>query len=434
MALFDELRSFLSEVETQQEKAASAKKTKKAEANTEAGSYEGGTSHPVKSVDDQTEEAHEGARSSENSADIKNQVPAGGVDSASDSTPDQEDQQFDVGITSTSTGEDSANEDNFKGTKDDPGTTAKAKTEDGEKYSSMNFGKLKGLTEKKANALMAGISVVLKQAELKGQQHKLDVDADGKIEGSDLKSLRAKGTPEQKKAPAAEMKAAAAVCYDQAVQAGIDSDEDLHSFFKSASENLIRGALSAATATGEYLTAFNKQLGTKVAGQSEEHEKGEGAGHEESESPAEESGEEASDLGLDEGDMAAMAGGAPGAEGGDAGSVDELLAALAEMGVTPDQLMQALGGAGGGMPPEMAGGMPPEMAGGMPPEMAAPGGDMMAAEAAAPKMASANPVAGLLKAAKARARSGKFQISAAKTAQQRQLRDEIKKCIAEIVA
>jgi hypothetical protein len=431
MALFDELRSFLAEVETQQEKAASAKKTKKAEANTEAGSYEGGTSHPVKSVDDQTEDAHEGARSSENSSDVKKQVPAGGVDSASDSTPDQEGQQFDVGITSTATGEDPANEDNFKGTKDDPGTTAKAKTEDGEKYSSMNFSKLKGLTEKKANALMAGISVVLKQAELHGDQHKLDKDKDGKIEGSDLKAIRNNGeakeeATEEKKEPAAEMKAAAAVGYDQAVQAGVDSNEDLHSFFKSASENLIRGALSAATATGEYLAAFNKQLSTKVAGESEEHEKGEGEGHEESESPAQEAGEEAGDLGLDEGDMAAMAGGAPGAEGGDAGSVDELLSALAEMGVTPDQVMEALGGGmGGGMPPEAAG---------LPPEAAAPAGDMMAAEAAAPKMAAANPVAGLLKAAKARARSGKFQISAAKTAQQRQLRDEIKKCIAEIVA
>jgi hypothetical protein len=409
MALFDELRSFLAEVETQQVKAASSKK--RAEANTEAGSYEGGTSHPVKSVDDQTDDAHEGARSTENSADVKEQVPGGGVDSASEKTPDQEGQQFDVGITSTSTGEDPANEGDYKGTKDDPGTSHPAKTEDGEKYSSMSFAKLKGLVEKKANALIASIAVTVKEAELHGDQHKLDVSPkDGKITGSDLKALR-----DRKGQTTHGETKAAAVGYDQAVQAGTPSQESDLSFFKVASENMLRGALNAATATGQYLTAFNTQLATKLAEESEEHEAAEPAGHEESESPKQEAAEEAGgDLGLDEGDMAAMAGG--GAEGGDAGSIDELLAALAEMGVTPDEVMAALGGDQGGMP---AGGdvMPPEAMGGE-----------------APKIASANKqTLGLMKAAKARARSGKFQISAAKTAGQRQLRNEIKKCIAEIV-
>ena len=116
--------------------------------------------------------------------------------------------------------------------------------------------------------------------------------------------------------------------------------------------------------------------------------------------------------------MAAMAGGAgAGDEGGEGPAVDELLAALAEMGVTPDQVLEALGGAGG-----MGGEAPPEA---MPPEMA-------------PKMAASkkvdNQVATLIKAASKRAKSGKFRISEAKTAGQRHLRDEIKKCIAEIVA
>jgi predicted kinase len=86
--------------------------------------------------------------------------------------------------------------------------------------------------------------------------------------------------------------------------------------------------------------------------------------------------------------------------------------------------MAALGGEGGGAGPAgPEAGLPPEMAG-LPPEMAG-------------KMASAKSdkqIMGLMKAAKARQRSGKFQISSAKTAQQRRLRDEIKKCIAEIVA
>jgi hypothetical protein len=424
MALFDELRSFLAEVETQQVKAASAKK---AEANTEAGSYEGGTSHPVKAVDDQTSDASEGERSSENSADVKGQVPAGGVDSHNAKPPEQEGQQFDVGLKSTSTGEDPSHEDDYKGTKDDPGTSHPAKTEDGEKYSSMNFSQLKKLTEKKANAILATVAVELKkQAELTGQQHKLDVDGDKKIEGSDLAKLR-KGQTAHKTpaAPKMDEKKAAAVGYDQAVQAGTPSQEDVASFFKSASENLIRGALSAASATGQYLTAFNQQLLTKAAEEGEEHEDKEPAGHEESESPAQESAENSGDIGVDEGDLAAMAGEAPagGAMGGEEGSVDELLAALAEMGVSPDEVMAALSAQGGGM-----GGAPaPEAMGAVPAEA-------LAAEA--PKMASAGAnqqIAGLMKAAKARARSGKFQISAAKTAGQRKLRDEIKKCIAEIV-
>jgi hypothetical protein len=359
---------------------------------------------------------------------VKSQVPAGGVDANKAKPPEQEGQQFDVGLKSTSTGEDPAHEDDYKGTKDDPGTAHPAKTEDGEKYSSMNFIQLKKLTEKKANAILASVAVTLnKRAELKGEQHKLDVDGDKKLESSDFAKLR-KGQTAHKTpaAPKMDEKKAAAVGYDQAVQAGVLSQEDASSFFKSASENLIRGALSAATATGQYLTAFNQQLLTKAAEEGEGHEGGEMAGHEESESPAQESAENSGDIGVDEGDLAAMAGEAPpagGAMGGEEGGVDELLAALAEMGVSPEEVMAAMSAQGAG-----AGGAPaPEAMGAIPAEA-------LAAEA--PKMASAGAnqqIVGLMKAAKARARSGKFQISAAKTAGQRKLRDEIKKCIAEIV-
>jgi hypothetical protein len=425
MALFDELRSFLAEVEGQQEKAAASKK--KAEANTEAGSYEGGTSHPVKSVDDQTADAHEGTRSSENTADVKAQVPGGGVDSATDSTPDQEDQQFDVGLKSTSTGEDPAHEDDYKGEKEDPGTSHPAKTEDGEKYSSMNFSKLKSLTEKKANALIADISVALtKQSELVGDQHKIDANKNGKIDSADFPLLKKKkGVTEQKETKEEAAKTAAAVGYDQAVQAGQPAEAneaEIEEFFKTASENIIRGALQAADLTGAYVAEFNRQL-VKSAEESEKHEAAESPAEETAEHApgGEESHEAGGDLGLTDADMAAMAGGlgeeagpeAGSAEvpGGDQAAVDELLSALAEMGVSPEEIMQAAAGGEG------AGAMPPEMG-------------------AAPKMASDksnNQIVTLMKAAKARQKSGKFRISDAKTAGQRQLREEIKKCIADIV-
>lgn len=55
---------------------------KRAEAHTEAGGYQSGTSHPVKDVDDRTEVAQEGARSAENDKDVKEDQGAVGVNSA----------------------------------------------------------------------------------------------------------------------------------------------------------------------------------------------------------------------------------------------------------------------------------------------------------------------------------------------------------------
>jgi len=60
---------FLQEVASTEKRAA--------EAHTEPGSVGGGTTHPVKNVDDSTEEATEGARAAENTADVKaDQGPA----------------------------------------------------------------------------------------------------------------------------------------------------------------------------------------------------------------------------------------------------------------------------------------------------------------------------------------------------------------------
>ena len=88
--LFDQLREFLSEVEN--EKQASVKK--RAAANTEPGSQGGSTSHPSKDVDDNTQPASEGQRSQENTSDVKKTIFNGGVDSTSDNSPSQEDQQL----------------------------------------------------------------------------------------------------------------------------------------------------------------------------------------------------------------------------------------------------------------------------------------------------------------------------------------------------
>jgi hypothetical protein len=114
---------------------------KRAEAHTEAGGYQDGTSHPVKDVDDRTEVAQEGARSAENDKDVKEDQGAVGVNSAA--------------------------------------------------------------TAKSARDILAGLSrhaamptYNVKRSEntdgLKGKQHKLDVNDNGKLDGQDFKMLRNK--------------------------------------------------------------------------------------------------------------------------------------------------------------------------------------------------------------------------------------------------
>ena len=123
-----------------QKVAAQSDNDKKAEANTEAGGYQGSTTHPVKDVDDSTDDAQEGDRSAENTADVKEDQGSPSVDSTSEGTPGGQDSvQMDVGITSKATGEDTAVENDYKSTKDDGETSHPADTEnsalDGHKYS-----------------------------------------------------------------------------------------------------------------------------------------------------------------------------------------------------------------------------------------------------------------------------------------------------------
>lgn len=112
-------------------------------ANSEAGGYEGESSHPVANADDGTHTAVEGTRSSENSEDVKADVPGQSIDEASDGPDDggQDSVTVDVGIKAKATGEDPANETaGVDAGKDDPGSDHPARTDndaiDGEKYSS----------------------------------------------------------------------------------------------------------------------------------------------------------------------------------------------------------------------------------------------------------------------------------------------------------
>ena len=447
--LFDQLRSFLNEVDG--EKRASVKKA----AGTEAGSIGGATTHPVGSVDDQTSKATEGSRSAENTADVKKTIPIS-VDATSGTGPDQEGQQFNVGLKSTETGKDPSNEDAFKGDKDDPGTSHPAKTDDGEKYGSMSFSQLKKLSEKKANDIMAEIAVGAKQAAAR------PMPAAPQAKREAPKAAVPAKSPETTAAKAEQLKAAAAgyELASNAVQAASANDAQVKT--AAAVEQTIRDALAAATMTGNYLREYEKQARMRKRAEDDaeaappakdDSDGDEGAAP--GDAPADAGGGGAPPgLGLDPsmlGDMSGGGGGGgppPAAGGGGAGgspeAVQQLLMALIEMGVSPDEIMQQLqaaGGAGGGappggMPPDMGGGMPPDMGGGMPPDM----GGGMPPDTGAPKMARARAnkmrtdLIQLVKTAKAYQRSGRFQFKAASTPAEMRLRNEIKKCISEIVS
>lgn len=398
--LFDQLREFLSEVEN--EKQASVKK--QAAANTEPGSQGGDTSHPSKDVDDNTQPATEGKRSQENTSDVKKTIFNGGVDAAGDSSPSQEDQQFDVGITSASTGEDPASEDDYKSDKEDPGTSHPAKTNDGEKYGSMSFGELRKLASSKANDILSDITLNMKQAAGSKPmpdfiQKKIDEKKGKKAPAADCDKMAAAGA------------AAASLTADQQDEFAKQAREAV----AGSIEQTIADGLEKAAMVGSYLQAFYKAAEGEAAAPEEEGEES---------APPEEGGAEGgaeSGMEVDPGMMAQMAGEGGGEGGGGASPDDaaqELLMALQEQGIDPAELLAMIqqGGAGG------AGGDPG--AGGMPPE---------AAKMASAQASVERDLANLIKYAQSYRKAGKFRFSEAKTAQQRNLRDQIKLCVRDII-
>ncbi|NDD52598.1 hypothetical protein EBZ39_01750, partial [bacterium] len=219
-SLFAQLNALAEEISQGAVKTAAEKQA--GPVPSDPGGYQGASSHPTTSVDNNVQAATEGARASEYEADIKKQQGALAVDNTPELSQEgrQNEVQLNIGTNAKPTGEDPAAEKDYKGTKDDPGTSHPAKTNDGEKYSSASFKEARNHCGNLGNDILAnlinfGTSKLTKQSEmpealaealhekkespaeekaehseLKGDQHKLDTDNDGKIEGSDLKALR----------------------------------------------------------------------------------------------------------------------------------------------------------------------------------------------------------------------------------------------------
>jgi hypothetical protein len=138
-SLFAQLNALAEEISQNAEKVAAAKSA--APVPADPGGYQGASTHPSAHVDNDVQKATTGARAAEYEADLKKQQGPVGVDSTSELSQEgrQDDVQLNIGTNAAATGEDPSAEKDYKGTKDDPGTSHPAKANDGEKYSSVSF-------------------------------------------------------------------------------------------------------------------------------------------------------------------------------------------------------------------------------------------------------------------------------------------------------
>ena len=168
-SLFDSLRALTDDIQTTKIAAALPRsgQEKRSEGPTpsDPGGYQGPSTHPVAKVDNNAQEAKEGARSSENTADVKADNPGASVDATAEATPgsaNQDKQMPNIGTQQSATGEDPSVEDNYKGGKDDPGSSHPARTDnsslDGHKYASVTFKEAHARSTALANSLLADLA------------------------------------------------------------------------------------------------------------------------------------------------------------------------------------------------------------------------------------------------------------------------------------
>lgn len=442
-SLFDQLNALAAEIAQSPVKTAAEKSAGPVPAD--PGGYQGASSHPTTSADNGAQNASTGARASEYEADVKKQQGALAVDNTPEMSQEgrQDEVQTNIGVSAKATGEDPANEKDFKGDKDDPGTSSPVKANDGEKYSSVTFKEARDRAGALGNDILANLinfgasklnnekaaempAFLKEKAEekketpaeeksehagsnLKGDQHKLDVNDNGKIEGSDLAALR--------EGKAAAFKAG----YELAAHLGLDK-EAAEASVRDVCANTIREADEMADL---FIGFVNSKAAaadpTEEAAEGEDHSAPEDAASGASDAPVGDAAAGGAPAGL-EAMMGAEGGPSPEAAGGEPSedeAVQELAMALEELGIPPEALLHALSGAGGA-----EGGAPPEAG-------AAPEAGMPPMEE--PKMAAAKDLDAIGRAVVNFKRAGKFQVKEARTKRSRQLRDMMKQHVLELV-
>lgn len=425
-SLFAELNALAEEISAGAEKIAAEKAA--APCPADPGGYKGPSSHPSASADNNCQPASEGERSRENESDVKDQQGSPSVDNTPEMSYEgrQDDVQLNIGTHAAATGEDPAAEKDFKGTKDDPGTSHPAKTNDGEKYSAVSFKEARAKCTDLANEVLTHLvtAPAEKEAELHGDQHKLDVDNDGKIEGEDLAKLRSGKTKKKEDAPAVEEKKSEAAeateestaeeqgpvgADKQAYDAGYELAAAMEWEKEAAEASVQELCANTLRETDEMAEAvigwLDKQAEADIddVANAEDHSEPADALSGAGDSP-EAAMTDAADTGAAE-EMPMEE--AP----SDDESIQELAMALEELGIPPEALLGALSEEGGELPPEAGAEEMPKIA--------------------ADKTASELNLIG--RAVINFKRSGNFQVKEARTKRSRLLRDEMKQHVLELV-
>jgi hypothetical protein len=393
------------------------------------GGRDGPSSHPSAKVDSNTQSTPIGSRFKENHDDMTDQYAVGNVDrSSKGGGGSQDDKQIQQGTQQSATGEEPKVEDNYKGTKDDPGTSSPVNAEEtGHKYGSMQVGALTKLAYERMNECLADMAngVHLKQAAAPQQQHQQPNDP----------ALAAQA--------GYQLAAAAAQAPDFDYEKTAAVQEMLAGFIKTAEED--------ADLVAEYLIKYAAEC------ERQGHQKqGEGppppmppggadpggGGMPGGMPPGMPPGMDAGGGGPPGGgpppDMGGggppppdMAGGGPPGAGGGGDqheAINELANALMELGISPEELIAAMHGGGGGGGGE--GGPPGGGEGGGPPDMG--GGEKGGSARLNPQ--ERQQVVALMQKVAAHQRAGRMRIKEARPGQERAERDEIKGYLLEVCA
>jgi len=296
------------------------------------------TTHPSAGADNQAEAAQTGSRASENESDVKAQVSGDSVNEASENGADaagigENSPVVDIGVKASPTGEDSSIETASAGsTVSDPGTTHPAKIDGGEKYASLL---------ELGNSVLADIAVV----EAAGGVEKKAADEspvgeaeEGKKEEaaeekSEEKSEDKDKNPEDKEESkeVAEEKPASDEDLEQAKQAGAEAAAVLANAHteqtQAAGQELIASVAKTAAFDGANVSDFLDGFITEKASQDDSLDEG---SEEAVPAVAPEVVPEAPEVAPE---------GAPAAE--------EIIAELAEAGVSPEEAISLLSGAAG---------------------------------------------------------------------------------------
>lgn len=397
---FDTLRQFAQEILGEKRAA------------DDPGGYSGPSSGPWTSVDDGTRPATTGARAAENEADIKD-MPEGSVsvDDTPEASPTEDSQdkvQYNINMTQSAVGEDPAVEDDYKSKKDDPGTDSPFTVSDERKYGSWNFRKCASQLGKLGNEILADVAV--------------------------------KAAKQNKKADAAAKPAAAPAATDavtKAAQAGYEQAAALGQAGETVAAqqmifNTVKEASHMADLTVAYLREYHAAISKQADADPSESDSGE------SHKPKD-----------DDGGAPPGAGGPPGGDpgaGGPPGAGGDALAAMLGPGAGgpggdpgaggPPGMDPGAGGPPGGDP--MAGGAPSkeeslhELAAAMI-EMGISPEELMQAVAQM-QPAQAGPVQKAANDVKSYRRSGKFEFGPAKTARAKAIRAEMRTFLQELVS